>query len=724
MNQLTPRENIHAFMQTLENVYTQLSLHKGFLREEGLFQLNQILANMRRSLAAEDEASKLLRIGIVGSVKAGKSTFLNALLFNGQNILPKAATPMTASLTRLRYAQEQCAKLVFYSPEDWQDIESDAETAESMIAKKLAEARAHHANNLRNSSIHFNEERVRKSIIHELPPELAACRELKKTAEKEGLDVYSELEKGEQIIPFDNLSEIQAKLSEYIGSHGRLTPLVRHVELNLNHDVLRDIEIIDTPGLNDPVVSRSRETINFLCQCDCVMILSYAGEFLSKQDMDLIKHKLVNDGILHHTIIASKMDLAIQDHRGQKTFFKDAFMATRQNVVSTMKGRFDSQEPVLVSALLEGIAWKMEQQLTLSEEEQLTRDNLASFTNAPHEAKDFRSVAGLKRVRQELEQCREKKDQIKYSHQIDLIRGKKSELRNCLKNLETSALSDKETLSSVDLETLQSGMNALNQSVKKIDADIHVHFSTAELQMHREFERLKLRIIGLIDNYRELNVSSRSHDEDRSTTSGMFFWKKTHTRIVSVTEYQAEISDIINTLRRYTNNVGAEIITAYEHFTPLDTLKAQLKKHVLEAFHEADVTFSKETILGPLQISLDKLRITPPHYEPQAEIDSIVNKFGASVKNEDIAELKVALEKALDSISKKIRHTLDEQQASFIRTLHQQNDMFVGDISKSIQSNLDKLSAQYNDKQSNIAHYDETITRLRELRAELSHLEV
>lgn len=48
MNQLTPRENIHVFMQTLENVYTQLSLHKGFLREEGLFQLNQILANMRR----------------------------------------------------------------------------------------------------------------------------------------------------------------------------------------------------------------------------------------------------------------------------------------------------------------------------------------------------------------------------------------------------------------------------------------------------------------------------------------------------------------------------------------------------------------------------------------------------------------------------------------------------------------------------------------------------
>ena len=144
----------------------------------------------------------------------------------------------------------------------------------------------------------------------------------------------------------------------------------------------------------------------------------------------------------------------------------------------------------------------------------------------------------------------------------------------------------------------------------------------------------------------------------------------------------------------------------------------------MEAFDEADVSFSKETILGPLQISLDKLRITPPHYEPQAEIDGIVNQFGASVKNEDIAQLKLALEKALDSISKQIRHTLDEQQASFVRTPHQQNDVFIGDISQSIQSNFDKLAAQYHDKQSNIDKYDETITQLQGLRTELSYLEV
>ena len=47
---------------------------------------------------AENE-NRDLTIAIVGRVKSGKSSFLNALVFNGESILPQAATPMTAALT-------------------------------------------------------------------------------------------------------------------------------------------------------------------------------------------------------------------------------------------------------------------------------------------------------------------------------------------------------------------------------------------------------------------------------------------------------------------------------------------------------------------------------------------------------------------------------------------------------------------------------------------------
>ena len=68
-----------------------------------------------------DENPKL-SIGIIGQVKAGKSTFLNSLLFNGKNLLPTAATPKTANLTRIRYAEKPSFTAIFYSEDQWKSI--------------------------------------------------------------------------------------------------------------------------------------------------------------------------------------------------------------------------------------------------------------------------------------------------------------------------------------------------------------------------------------------------------------------------------------------------------------------------------------------------------------------------------------------------------------------------------------------------------------------------
>ena len=75
----------------------------------------------------------VLRIGVVGQVKAGKSSFINALLFDGKDILPKASTPMTAALTVIKYAKTLSAEVEFYSKADWQIIERNAKEFERIV---------------------------------------------------------------------------------------------------------------------------------------------------------------------------------------------------------------------------------------------------------------------------------------------------------------------------------------------------------------------------------------------------------------------------------------------------------------------------------------------------------------------------------------------------------------------------------------------------------------
>mgnify|MGYP003610489855 CR=1 FL=1 len=67
---------------------------------------------------AAQQKDRLMYIGIVGRVKAGKSSLLNALFFEGQNVLPSAATPMTAALTTLSYGDTFAAEVDFYSEQD------------------------------------------------------------------------------------------------------------------------------------------------------------------------------------------------------------------------------------------------------------------------------------------------------------------------------------------------------------------------------------------------------------------------------------------------------------------------------------------------------------------------------------------------------------------------------------------------------------------------------
>ena len=93
---------------------------------------NNYLENYKR-LESED---KILTIGIVGQVKAGKSSFLNALFFNSSDILPKAATPMTAALTKIRYSENISAKVHFFSKSDFETIENGAKECERAIENK------------------------------------------------------------------------------------------------------------------------------------------------------------------------------------------------------------------------------------------------------------------------------------------------------------------------------------------------------------------------------------------------------------------------------------------------------------------------------------------------------------------------------------------------------------------------------------------------------------
>ena len=252
------------------------------------------------------QKERLLRIGIIGQLKRGKSAFLNSLLFGAEEILPKAATPMTAALTRISYSAAPQATIEFYSPGEWNKIR---ETASKMSAKQKEYQAQLDA---------FRQRKQKKRVGSEpypLPPEVRAeekaCGELVEMARNLAVDDY--LGDKHVIEGIRDNEDLAGSLNDFVGAGGRFTPIVKSTELKLDLESLKGIEVVDTPGMNDPIKSRGYKTKKFIGECDVVFFLSYCSQFLDMQDMTLLAQNIPNDGIDEIFLIGSLFDSTLMD---------------------------------------------------------------------------------------------------------------------------------------------------------------------------------------------------------------------------------------------------------------------------------------------------------------------------------------------------------------------------------------------------------------------------
>ncbi len=112
-------------------------------------------------------------------------------------------------------------------------------------------------------------------------------------------------------IQADSLEELHQKLYQFVGADGKYMPYTKAVEISLNNPNLKDLEIIDTPGVNDPIASREERTKALLKDCDVVFIISPSSQFLTESDMDLFDRVSNKEGLQEIYFVASQTDSAV-----------------------------------------------------------------------------------------------------------------------------------------------------------------------------------------------------------------------------------------------------------------------------------------------------------------------------------------------------------------------------------------------------------------------------
>lgn len=765
--------------ETLERICAILDNGKELIGDSKLivgFQEN--VKNMLDHMDEILEKERTLRIGIVGEVKAGKSSFLNALLFEGQDVLPKAPTPMTAALTKLSYSKTPTTTVYFYSMEEWKGIEKRAreydatldrlyneykerinqEEKERQRQKSLREkandvlsgmsgssdARKGSAKTMEKSDF----ERIHRDKI---PGEMRSCNEvvqMMKEAEKNGINIYNFLGKTQEIAQSGNsIEKYMADLEEYVGSTGHYTPIVKYTEIQLDNPVLEGIEVIDTPGLNDPVQSRSRATEKFLMQCDVVFLLSYCGQFLGAEDIEFITHTLPYDGINKAVLIGSKLDSAVLQYPGRNSTFAKAYRGTERNCNDQAQENIGkcmhmvrnsalldqlqkALPPILTSAMAYSAGMKRQKGCSLNkDEEHMIAQMKKRFPDYQDSVNYLMCLSGIEEAREKgLSETKVQKTKI-IEEKISTFQGqKKAGFLRDLEEISIGIRTTRDDLENFDGTRLEKQMKDIRKRLESARYDVTSIFTKAALETKAFTNDLMMDARDEMNNFLQINVRAEKKTEHHSSTSGHLWWKKKERWDEIIIDNVAEVHDVDNNLRNFNNGCWKIINKSFKELIPLKEISNQVKDAVMKAFDQTDPDFNENKILVPLENALKRLTIVDlPTMDLEKYIERLDSKLEGIaikgvVKNEDIPQLKRIQSQILSEMAEDIVERICEEGKKVEDSLNTEAGIFIDSIEKTLNVQQEKLKELVVKKDENLKRLSDFLDRVTEAKEKLQEV--
>lgn len=710
MNKDNRSEKIRQVFEEAGSILESYSAD-GVCERESILEFKSYVSEFNDALERSRENGRDLKIGVIGAVKAGKSSLLNVLLFGGEERLPKAATPMTAALTRITYAQNPSATIHFYSEEDWRLIEEKSEEYDRILdqeyAKYCQDKDEKSFMKPKNQKKTMSREEYEKKRFRDIVPEVyLSAKQLVAKADKEAL---SQL--GKTITVDEN------KLREYIGAGGKYVSVVSYVEMVIDDERLKGFEIVDTPGLDDPVVSRSRITKDFLNKCDVVILLSSCNQFMDANTVTLMCERLPEKGINSIIVVGSKFDSVVFDmERKEKEFRKacskaerslrDQFSGNMNAVLSQVEHpddwliKISKIEPIFVSSLLSTAGEKLTGKMKgeLSEEEDHTVNKLKNGFEGV-DINSLVSYSGINVIRKRLNEIMDEKERIiadKDNSVVDTYCKQVIKLFNEMKN---DSKKHKKDLENVDKEEYIKKQEVLNNILQKSQSKLKSLFESSAAETQKRVFSINGQLQIEMTNHTRIKIEKKADPYEYNT--GILFWKKHHVGTI-ITHY-ANVCDVVYNINRYIGKSIEILDDEFNSFFDENRLKNQVKTLMVETMRKYDVELEAEDILIPLGKTFSMIKIPQVSIEPTKYVDEVKTRFASGgVKNDEISKLGLLQSDMMTEVFNDIRKEVEKCASTIKDVLIKQADSFVNDTKEVMNREKAKIEKEWANKEKYI----------------------
>ncbi len=651
-----------------------------------------------------------LSIGVMGQIKAGKSSFLNQLLFNGQPLLPEAATPKTANLTRIRYAEAPCFTAYFYSPQSWAALEA------------LAASEAQ---------------------------DLAACaaRELVQQAQRDlGGDIANLLAQGKVVLDASDSTALLGRINDYVGAEGRFTPLVESSELALPLPQLVGIEIVDTPGMNDPVVSRTDKTRTYMAQCDVVFFLSPSSRLLDDSDQQLLAAQLPAKGVKRLILVAAQFDAAILDDGFNRSSLGECEAHLRQRLSKHARRNLEHLaaqrerqgfpdiatllrsigEPLFASTYAQALAnlpesqWSRGQRHVHQQFVGLAQDDWG--TTAP-DSQDWQRIGGFAALEAALEQARADKEAILATQRAKLEDELANARAHLLENLRDQANERMVFLQSNEIADLGAHASKTNKRLQAIANALGGYVQGQANAARARAQQVLSDLQKGAASARNLEGRTGVETITRSVRVSDSVWYKPWTWGSSHTEYYTETStyqylvasDAAERLRDYFEGSRSRLLDLFNALIAPDALSAGLRRELLGVLDTRSDDFDPRGLRALVEATLTHLA-WPKLNIPAPDTSKALAGFSGELRSSsEMAALRERLALQVEELWQQMALQLNQAVQHVCTQLDALAGQLEAALTKSLDADLERLRKALADK-------TQQVVRLQSLIGEINHL--
>ncbi|GAA7412967.1 hypothetical protein ID0983_10510 [Helicobacter pylori] len=274
-------------------------------------------------------------------------------------------------------------------------------------------------------------------------------------------------------------------------------PHTKAVQISLNNPNLKDLEVIDTPGVNDPISSREERTKALLKDCHVVFIISPSHQFLASSDMDLFDRVSHKEGLQEIYFVVSQADggvcsmseaeksgrhLPIALERAQKSLSsqlnktmealiqgnpnqREVFEKAKRNGVILTSGVCFSMDKDFKNQA----SWESQKEEYYNLWRNLTGCYPDAFNSAEKSKESLLLLSNMGAIKERLEKAAQNKDEIISQRVQDFAKSQASNLHNLITQLLQDLERDKNRIKDADVSVIAKQIEILEKRSLEIE---------------------------------------------------------------------------------------------------------------------------------------------------------------------------------------------------------------------------------------------------------------